>query len=69
MGAIGMILNVPVNVWSCLSPVSMPGLGLRAHMLVLEFDDHTPLHRLNETYARMGADVPDSTLLGWVAGP
>jgi transposase len=46
-------------------PGSMAGPGLLAHVLVSKFDDHLPLYRLNEIYARMGADVPDSTLLGW----
>jgi transposase len=43
----------------------MAGPGLLAHVLVSKFDDHVPLYRLNEIYARMGADVPDSTLLDW----
>lgn len=46
-------------------PGSMAGPGLLAHVLVSKFDDHVPLYRLNEIYARMGADVPDSTLLDW----
>ena len=46
-------------------PGSMAGPGLLAHVLVSKFDDHIPLYRLNEIYARMGADVPDSTLLEW----
>ena len=46
-------------------PGSMAGPGLLAHVLVSKFDDHIPLYRLNEIYARMGADVPDSTLLDW----
>lgn len=46
-------------------PGSMAGPGLLAHVLVSKFDDHVPLYRLNEIYARMGAEVPDSTLLDW----
>jgi len=46
-------------------PGSMAGPGLLAHVLVSKFDDHIPLYRLNEIYARMGADVPASTLMGW----
>ncbi|QAX29857.1 hypothetical protein ETW24_10995 [Leisingera sp. NJS204] len=34
-------------------------------MLVSKFDDHGPLFHLNGIYARMGADVPDGTLLDW----
>ncbi|UMA64402.1 IS66 family transposase (plasmid) [Roseivivax marinus] len=46
-------------------PGSMAGPGLLAHVLVSKFDDHVPLYRQSEIYARMGADVPDSTLLDW----
>ncbi|MHC2363721.1 hypothetical protein ACVMH6_000862 [Rhizobium leguminosarum] len=28
-------------------------------------DDHLPLYRLNEIFTRMGADIPDSTLVDW----
>ncbi|MBQ4824604.1 transposase [Leisingera sp. HS039] len=34
-------------------------------MLAFKFDDHVPPFHLNGIYARMGADVPDSTLLDW----
>lgn len=46
-------------------PGSMAGPGLLAHVLVSKFDDHVPLYRQSEIYARMGADGPDSTLLDW----
>ncbi|WP_434734557.1 IS66 family transposase (plasmid) [Rhizobium sp. YTUHZ044] len=46
-------------------PGSMAGAGLLAHILVSKFDDHLPLYRLNEIFARMGADIPDSTLVDW----
>jgi transposase len=46
-------------------PGSMAGPGLLAQVLVSKFDDHVPLYRQSEIYARMGADVPDSTLLDW----
>ena len=46
-------------------PGSVAGPGLLAHVLISKFDDHVPLYRLNEIYARMDADVPDSTLLDW----
>lgn len=32
---------------------------------IAKFDDHLPLYRLNEIFARMGADIPDSTLVEW----
>ncbi|MHC2419537.1 transposase [Sinorhizobium meliloti] len=40
-------------------PGSMAGAGLLAYILVSKFDDHLPLYRLNEIFARMGADIPD----------
>lgn len=46
-------------------PGSMAGSGLLAHILVSKFDDHLPLYRLNEIFARMGADIPDTTLVDW----
>lgn len=44
---------------------SMAGAGLLAHVLVSKFNDHLPLYRLNEIFARMGVDIPDSTLVDW----
>jgi transposase len=46
-------------------PGSMAGAGLLAHVLVSKFDDHLPLYRQHEIFARMGADIPDSTLVDW----
>jgi transposase len=46
-------------------PGSMAGPSLLAYMLVSKFDDHLPLYRLNEIFARMGADIPDTTLVDW----
>jgi transposase len=46
-------------------PGSMAGAGLLAYILVSKFDDHLPLYRLSEIFARMGADIPDSTLVDW----
>jgi transposase len=46
-------------------PRSMAGAGLLAYVLVSKFDDHLPLYRLNEIFARMGADIPDTTLVDW----
>ena len=41
------------------------GTGLLAFILVFKYDDHLPLYRLNEIFARMGADIPDTTLADW----
>jgi transposase len=46
-------------------PGSMAGPNLLAHVLVSKFDDHLPLYRQYEIFARMGADIPESTLVGW----
>lgn len=49
-------------------PGSLAGPSLLAFILVSQYDDHLPLYRLNEIFARMGADIPDSTLSGWCGG-
>ena len=46
-------------------PGSMAGANLLAHILVSKFDDHLPLYRQHEIFTRMGADIPDSTLVDW----
>ena len=46
-------------------PGSMASAALLAWILVSKFDDHLPLYRLNEIFARMGANIPDSTLVDW----
>lgn len=42
------------------------GAGLLAHIVVSKFDDHLPLYRQAEIYARTGVDLETSTLSGWV---
>jgi transposase len=49
-------------------PGSLAGPSLLAFILVSKYDDHLPLYRLNEIFARMGTDIPDSTLSGWCGG-
>lgn len=46
-------------------PGSMAGPNLLAHVLVSKFEDHLPLYRQHEIFARMGADIPETTLVGW----
>ncbi|KAF0170003.1 MAG: transposase [Caulobacteraceae bacterium] len=41
----------------------MFGPSLIAHILVSKFDDHLPLYRQGEIFARFGADIPRSTLI------
>jgi len=42
------------------------GAGLLAHIAVSKFDDHLPLYRQAEIYAREGVELATSTLSGWV---
>lgn len=46
-------------------PRGMAGSALLAHILVSKYDDHLPLYRQGEIFARMGADIPRSTLIEW----
>jgi transposase len=41
------------------------GAGLLAHILVSKYDDHVPLYRQGEIFARLGAEIPRSTLIDW----
>ena len=49
-------------------PRSMAGPNLLAYILTSKFDDHVPLYRQNEIFARMGADIPDTTMVDWCGG-
>jgi transposase len=40
--------------------------GLLAHIVVSKYDDHLPLYRQAEIYAREGVNLETSTLSGWV---
>ena len=40
--------------------------GLLAHIVVSKYDDHLPLYRQAEIYARDGVSLETSTLSGWV---
>jgi transposase len=42
------------------------GAGLLAHIVVSKYDDHLPLYRQGEIYAREGVILETSTLSGWV---
>jgi transposase len=42
------------------------GAGLLAHIVVSKYDDHLPLYRQAEIYAREGVELETSTLSGWV---
>jgi transposase len=42
------------------------GAGLLAHVVVSKYDDHLPLYRQAEIFAREGVQLETSTLSGWV---
>ena len=42
------------------------GAGLLAHIVVSKYDDHLPLYRQAEIFAREGVHLETSTLAGWV---
>jgi len=44
----------------------LPSASLLAHVLIAKFDDHLPLYRQSEIYARDGVDLDRSTLADWV---
>lgn len=44
----------------------MPSPGLLAHVLIAKYDDHLPLYRQSEIYAREGVELERSTLADWV---
>lgn len=44
-----------------------PGPGLLAQVLISKYQDHLPLHRLEEIFARHGVAIARSTMCGWVA--
>ena len=47
---------------------ALAGAGLMAHVLVSKYADHTPLHRLNQIFARDGVEMAVSTLCDIVGG-
>ena len=47
----------------------MAGPGLLARTVMSKSDDHLPLYRLNEIFARMGAEIQDTPLATGAAGP
>jgi transposase len=45
----------------------LPGPGLLAFIITSKYFDHLPLHRQEAILARLGVDIPRSTLCGWMA--
>ena len=46
----------------------LAGPGLLAHIIVSKYQDHLPLYRQSEIYAREGVELERSTLADWVGG-
>ncbi len=44
----------------------LPGPGLLAHTLINKYDDHQPLNRQQEIFARHGVHIARSSLCDWV---
>ena len=44
----------------------IPAPGLLAHVVIGKHDDHLPLYRLEEIFARSGVQIPRSSMAGWV---
>ena len=47
---------------------SYAGPGLLSQVMVSKYQDHLPLYRQSQIYAREGVDLPESTLGDWVGG-
>lgn len=43
------------------------GPGLQSEIAVSKYEDHTPLHRQEQRFARMGISISRSTMCGWLA--
>jgi transposase len=46
-------------------PKTMAAPGLLAHVAVMKFDDHLPLYRQSEIWARLGVELSRATLSSW----
>ena len=47
-------------------PKTLAAPGLLAHVAVMKYDDHLPLYRQSEIWARLDVDLSRSTLSSWV---
>jgi transposase len=57
--AIGFLPSRPIEK-------GIPGPGLLSHMLISKYIDHLPLYRQQQQFLRIGVEIPESTLCGWV---
>ncbi len=42
------------------------GPALQAEIVVAKYEDHMPLHRQEQRFARMGVPIARSTMVGWM---
>ena len=47
-------------------PQGQPGPGLVAHVMLSKYDDHLPLYRQQQQFARLGVNFPRQTLCDWI---
>jgi transposase len=47
-------------------PKGIPSPGLLSHVCISKFDDHLPFYRQSEIWARLGVEIPRSSLSSWV---
>lgn len=64
--------NAPTQVWigevpDQPIPRGLAGPGMLADTLVRRWQDHMPVHRLEQMYGREGLDIVRSTICGWHA--
>jgi transposase len=43
------------------------GAGMLSYIAISKYCDHLPLYRLEQIFAREGADIPRSTMCGWLS--
>lgn len=48
-------------------PKGLPGPGLLAYVATSKLAHHLPLYRLEDIFARLGVQIPRSTMCGWLA--
>jgi transposase len=44
----------------------LPGPGLLAHVVLSKYEDHSPLYRQQQQFARLGVQIPRTTLCDWI---
>jgi transposase len=44
----------------------LPGPGLLAHVVLAKYEDHNPLYRQQQQFARLGVQIPRTTLCDWI---